>query len=158
MAHCPSSNARLGAGIAKVSALVRRGGAVGLGVDGAASNEGGELAAELRQALYSARLRGGPDALTAREALQLGTVHGARCLGRADELGTLEPGQLADVVLWRLDGLDRAGIEDPVAALVFSAPRLAELVMVDGEIVVEDGELRTADVDALARDLEAVAL
>jgi cytosine/adenosine deaminase-related metal-dependent hydrolase len=158
VAHCPSSNARLGAGIAPVSDLLRRGGAVGLGVDGAASNEGGELGTELRQALYSARLRGGPDALTADEALQLATVHGARCLGRADELGTLEPGKLADVALWRLDGLDRAGIEDPVVALVFSAPPRADLVMVNGEIVVEDGELRTADVDALARDLEAVAL
>ena len=138
--------------------LVRRGGAVGLGVDGAASNEGGELATELRQALYSARLRGGPDALTAYEALQLGTVHGARCLGRADELGTLEPGKLADLALWRLDGLDRAGIEDPVVSLVFSRPALAELVMVNGEIVVEDGRLRTADVDELAHELEAAAL
>ena len=119
---------------------------------------GRELATELRQALYSARLRGGPDALTAQEALELGTVHGARCLGRADELGTLEPGKLADVALWRLDGLDRAGIADPVVALVLSAPRLAELVMVNGEIVVEDGELRTADVEALARELAAVAL
>jgi cytosine/adenosine deaminase-related metal-dependent hydrolase len=158
VAHCPSSNARLGAGIAPVSDLLRRGGAVGLGVDGAASNEGGELGTELRQALYSARLRGGPEALTAEEALQLATVHGARCLGRADELGTLEPGKLADVALWRLDGLDRAGIADPVVALVFSSPPLADLVMVNGEIVVEDGELRTADVDALAHDLEAVAL
>jgi cytosine/adenosine deaminase-related metal-dependent hydrolase len=158
VAHCPSSNARLGAGIAPVTGLLRAGAPVGLGVDGAASNEGGELAAELRQALYSARLRGGPAALTAAQALELATVHGARCLGRADELGTLEPGKLADVALWRLDGLDRAGIEDPVVALVFSAPRPADLVMVDGEIVVEDGELRTADEEQLARDLEAVAL
>jgi cytosine/adenosine deaminase-related metal-dependent hydrolase len=158
VAHCPSSNARLGAGIAPVVDLVRRGGTVGLGVDGAASNEGGELAAELRQALYSARLRGGPDALGAHDVLELATRHGARCLGREDELGSLEPGKLADVALWRLDGLDRAGIRDPVVALVFSAPRLADLVMVNGEIVVEDGELRTADVDALARELAEVAL
>jgi cytosine/adenosine deaminase-related metal-dependent hydrolase len=158
VAHCPSSNARLGAGIAPVAGLLRAGAPVGLGVDGSASNEGGELAAELRQALYVARIAGGPAALTAAQALELGTLHGARCLGRADELGTLEPGKLADVALWRLDGLDRAGIEDPVVALVFSRPPLADLVMVNGEIVVEDGELRTADVDMLARDLEAVAL
>jgi cytosine/adenosine deaminase-related metal-dependent hydrolase len=158
VAHCPSSNARLGAGIAPVAPLLRAGAPVGLGVDGAASQEGGELAGELRQALYVARLRGGPAALTAAQALELGTVHGARCLGRDDELGTLEPGKLADLALWRLDGLDRAGIADPVAALVLGAPPRADLVMVDGEIVVEDGELRTADVDTLARELAEVAL
>jgi cytosine/adenosine deaminase-related metal-dependent hydrolase len=158
VAHCPSSNARLGAGIAPVVSLLRAGAPVGLGVDGAASHEGAELAGELRQALYFARLRGGPAALTAAQALELGTLHGARCLGRADELGTLEAGKLADVVLWRLDGLDRAGIADPVAALVLGAPRPADLVMVNGEIVVEDGELRTADADALARELAEVAL
>jgi cytosine/adenosine deaminase-related metal-dependent hydrolase len=158
VAHCPSSNARLGAGIAPVVPLLRAGSPVGLGVDGAASNEGGELAAELRQALYVARVAGGPAALTAAQALELGTRHGARCLGREDELGTLEPGKLADLVLWRLDGLDRAGIADPVAALVLGAPPAADLVMVDGEIVVEDRELRTADAEALARELAEVAL
>jgi cytosine/adenosine deaminase-related metal-dependent hydrolase len=157
VAHCPSSNARLGAGIAPVVPLVRAGAPVGLGVDGAASNEAGELGGELRQALLVARIRGGPGALTAAEALELGTVHGARCLGRQAELGTLEPGKLADVVLWRLDDLDRAGIADPVAALVFSARPLASLVMVGGRIVVEDGELRTADAGALARELAEVA-
>jgi cytosine/adenosine deaminase-related metal-dependent hydrolase len=158
VAHCPSSNARLGAGIAPVVPLLAAGAPVGLGVDGAASNEGAELAGELRQALYVARIAGGPAALTAAQALELGTSHGARCLGRADELGALEPGMLADVVLWRLDGLDRAGIADPVAALVLGAPRPADLVMVNGEIVVEDGELRTADAETLARELAEVAL
>jgi cytosine/adenosine deaminase-related metal-dependent hydrolase len=157
VAHCPSSNARLGAGIAPVVDLVHRGGTVGLGVDGAASNEGGELATELRQALYSARLRGGPDALTAQEALELGTVHGARCLGRADELGTLEPGKLADVALWRLDGLDHAGIADPVAALVLGPRPLVELLLVGGRPVVADGALRTADEAVVASELARVA-
>ena len=73
----------------------------------------GELGGELRQALLVARLRGGPAAMTAHEALELGTLHGARCLGRDDELGTLEAGKLADVVLWRLDDLDHAGIARP---------------------------------------------
>jgi cytosine/adenosine deaminase-related metal-dependent hydrolase len=158
VAHCPSSNARLGAGIAPVAPLVRAGAPVGLGVDGAASNEGGELGTELHQALLVARIRGGPAALTAAQALELGTLHGARCLGREDELGTLEPGKLADLAIWRLDGVDRAGIADPVTALVFSAPRLAELVMVDGRVVVESGELRTADAETLARELAEVAL
>jgi cytosine/adenosine deaminase-related metal-dependent hydrolase len=157
VAHCPSSNARLGAGIAPVAALTAAGAPVGLGVDGAASNEAGELAGELRQALFAARLKGGPQALTAREALALGTIHGARCLGREQEIGSLEPGKLADVALWRLDGLDHAGIEDPVAALVLGARPRPELLLVHGRPVIEHGRLTTADEDQLAADLERVS-
>ncbi len=158
VAHCPSSNARLGAGIAPVMPLVRAGAPVGLGVDGAASNEAGELGGELRQALLVARLRGGPAAMTCAEALELGTLHGARCLGRADELGTLEAGKLADVVLWRIDDLDHAGIHDPVAALVLGARPLPETVIVDGRVVVSGGELRTGDEETIARELSDVVL
>jgi cytosine/adenosine deaminase-related metal-dependent hydrolase len=154
VAHCPSSNARLGAGIAPVAALTRAGAPVGLGVDGAASNEAGALAIELRQALLFARLAGGPAALTAREALALGTIHGARCLGRDGELGSLEPGKLADVALWRLDGVDHAGIEDPVAALVLGPPRPVDTLLVGGGAIVSDGELRTAGEEQLAQDLK----
>ena len=149
VAHCPSSNARLGAGIAPAAALTRAGAPVGLGVDGAASNEAGELGLELRQALLAARLAGGPASMTAREALALGTIEGARCLGREAELGSLEPGKLADVALWRVD----ADIEDPVAALVLGAPRPVELLLVGGRAVVDGGELRTANVEAVAADL-----
>ncbi|MEN3614077.1 8-oxoguanine deaminase [Plantactinospora sp. ZYX-F-223] len=151
VAHCPSSNARLGAGVARVRELLDRGVPVGLGVDGPASQEAGQLGAELRQALYAARLRGGAAALTAREALALGTIGGARCLGRGDQLGSLEVGKLADVVLWRLDGLGHVGIDDPVAALVFGPPAPVDLLLVGGEVVVDDGELRTADERELAR-------
>jgi cytosine/adenosine deaminase-related metal-dependent hydrolase len=158
VAHCPSSNARLGAGIAPVVPLARAGAPVGLGVDGAASNEAGELGGELRQALLFARLRGGPAAMTCAEALELGTLHGARCLGRDDELGTLEAGKLADLVLWRLDDVDHAGIEDPVAALVLGPRPLADTVIVDGTIVVQDGELKTGDVEQIARELAEVKL
>jgi cytosine/adenosine deaminase-related metal-dependent hydrolase len=147
VAHCPSSNARLGAGIAPVAALVAAGAPVGLGVDGAASNEAGELGPEVRAALLFARLAGGPAALTARQALALATVNGARCLGRADELGTLEPGKLADVALWRVD----EDIADPVAALVLGPQRRVETLLVGGRAVVDGGELRTADEDELAR-------
>jgi cytosine/adenosine deaminase-related metal-dependent hydrolase len=158
VAHCPSSNARLGAGVAPVADLLAAGAPVGLGVDGAASNEAGQLGPELRQALLAARLRGGPAALTARQALALGTVGGARCLGRAGELGSLEPGKLADVALWRLDGLGHAGIADPVAALVFGPPAPVELLLVGGRPVVERGELRSgseAEIAAAARSAAA---
>jgi cytosine/adenosine deaminase-related metal-dependent hydrolase len=153
VAHCPGSNARLGAGIAPVAALTAAGAPVGLGVDGAASNEAGELAAEVRQALLLARLRGGPTALTAREALALGTIEGARCLGRDDELGSLEPGKRADVALWRLDTLAHAGIEDPVAALVLGPPRSVDTLLVGGRPVVEGAELRTADEHEITNDI-----
>ncbi len=153
VAHCPSSNARLGAGIAPVAALTAAGAPVGLGVDGPASNEAGELGGELRQALLMARAAGGPQALTAREALTLGTIHGARCLGRDTEIGSLEAGKLADVALWRLDGIDHAGIADPVAALVLGPRPLVDALLVGGKPVIEHGRLTTGDEDEIARDL-----
>ncbi len=152
VAHCPSSNARLGAGIAPVADLLEAGAPVGLGVDGPASNESGQLLAEVRQALLLARVRGGPAALTARRALALATIEGARCLGRQEELGSLEPGKLADVALWRLDGLGHADVADPVAALVLGPPAPLELLLVGGRPVVERGELLTASPAVIARD------
>jgi len=154
VAHCPSSNARLGAGIAPIADLVAEYPRVGLGVDGPASNEGGELQGEMRAALLAARLRGGAGAMTAAGALALATSGGAQCLGRRWSLGTLEPGALADVALWRLDDLAHAGIEDPVAALVMGPTRRVHHLIVNGEVVVEDAELRTADEESLARDLD----
>jgi cytosine/adenosine deaminase-related metal-dependent hydrolase len=157
VAHCPSSNGRLGAGIAPVPALLAARAPVGLGVDGAASQEAGELAGELRQALLTARAKHGPTALSVRDALELGTIGGARCLGREAEIGSLEPGKLADVALWRLDGLDHAGIADPVAALVLGPRPLVELLLVGGRPVVADGALRTADEAVVASELARVA-
>ena len=149
VAHCPSSNGRLGAGIAPVRQLLDAGAAVGLGVDGAASNESGRMAAELHQALLAARYAGGPQALTARDCLRMATMGGARCLGREAELGSLEPGKLADLAVWRVSGLRGAGIEDPVITLVHGAPALEHL-FVGGRQVVTGGELSTADTGALA--------
>jgi cytosine/adenosine deaminase-related metal-dependent hydrolase len=151
IAHCASSNARLGSGLAPVRALLDAGVPVGLGVDGPASHESGLMVEELRQALYVARLAGGPGAISVREALALGTIGGARCLGRQDDLGSLEPGKLADIALWRLDGLGHQGIVDPVAALVLGPPAPVELLLVNGRPVVAGGELRTADPQVLAR-------
>ena len=152
VAHCPTSNARLGAGAASLRDLLLAGAPVGLGVDGPASNEENSMVAELHAALLVARLQGGPAALTARQALALGTIGGARCLGRADDLGSLEVGKLADIALWRVDGLAHAGIEDPVAALVLGSRPPLRLLMVNGKPVVEDDVLLTADEGRLATD------
>ena len=153
VAHCPNSNARLGAGIAPVANMIGAGVPVGLGVDGGASNEDGGLASEIRAALQFARLTGGPHALSARQALACATIDGARCLGRDDELGSLEVGKLADVALWRLDGLDGAGIADPVAALVFGATQSVEVLLVGGRAIVEGGALRTVDEAQVAAEI-----
>ena len=151
VAHCPTSNARLGAGLAPVVTLLGAGVPVGLGVDGSASNEESSLVTELHAAVMVARLRGGATAMTARDALRLGTIGGAQVLGRSDEIGSLEPGKLADLALWRVDGLGHAGCEDPVAALVLgSRPPLMRL-MVGGRTVVADDVLVTTDEASLAR-------
>jgi cytosine/adenosine deaminase-related metal-dependent hydrolase len=152
VAHCPSSNGRLGSGIAPVRRLLRSGAAVGLGVDGPASSEGSTLVTELRQALLAARVRDGDGAtaLTARQALWLATRGGAACLGRAGEIGALAPGMLADVAMWRLDGLGQQAIGDPVTALVLAPPPRAELVLAGGRAVVDGGELRTVSEQAAA--------
>ncbi|GAA2627421.1 8-oxoguanine deaminase [Streptomyces axinellae] len=152
VAHCPSSNARLGAGIARVPDMLAAGVPVGLGVDGTASNESGELHTELRNALLVNRL--GPhkeSALDVRRALRLGTYGGAQVLGRAPETGSLEAGKLADAVLWKLDGIGHSTIADPVAALVLGAAAPVTLSLVNGKPVVADGRLLGADEDEIAR-------
>lgn len=157
VAHCPSSNARLGAGIAPVESLIGAGAPVGLGVDGAASNEAGELGPEIKAALLAARMRGGPGALTARRALELATIGGARCLGRAADIGSLETGKQADIALWDLTGLGHSGIEDPVAALVLGPTRPVTHLFVGGRAVVADGALAGADMASLTAQLAAAA-
>jgi cytosine/adenosine deaminase-related metal-dependent hydrolase len=153
VAHCPQSNARLGAGSAPVRAMLEARVPVGLGVDGAASNEHGGLADELRQAVYVARLSGGPTALAAHEALRLATAGGAAVLGRADELGSLRVGLRGDLALWRVDGPLHGDLADPVVALVLGPTPPLELLTVDGRPVVERGRVLTADVERAGRDL-----
>jgi cytosine/adenosine deaminase-related metal-dependent hydrolase len=144
VAHCPTSNLRLGAGVAPVRELVDAGVRVGLGVDGSASNERSDLLFEVKQALLVARGRGGPGAMTAREALRLGTRGGAAALGR-DDLGCLEQGKCADLAIWRRDVLELGGAEDPVAGLVLSAPHRVDRLVVAGADVVRGGALVRAD-------------
>ena len=121
VAHCPTSNLRLGAGVAPVRGMLDAGVRVGLGVDGSASNERGDLCLEVKQALLVARGRGGPEALTAREALRLGTRGSAAVLGR-DDLGSLEPGSAPTSRSGGRTGSSSAGASDPVAGLVLSGP------------------------------------
>ena len=151
VAHCPSSNARLGAGVCRLRDLRDAGVRVGLGVDGVASNEAGSLVTEVRQALLTARARGGPEALTVRDALETATIGGARVLGWDDQIGSLEPGKQADVAVWRLDTIAHADVVDPVAALVLGTPPPLELLLVAGRPVVERDRLVSLDEDEAAR-------
>ncbi len=156
VAHCPTSNLRLGAGVAPVRSLLDAGVRVGLGVDGSASNERGDLFLEVKQALLVARGRGGPGALTARDALRLGTRGSAAVLKR-DELGSLEPGKSADLAVWRTDGLELAGADDPVAGLVLSGPHRVDRLVVAGEDVVRDSRLVRADEREIAQEQRRAA-
>jgi len=145
VAHCPSSNGRLGAGVCRTHDLVAAGFRVGLGVDGAASSEESSLIGEVRQATLTARAAGGPRAMSVRGALELATMGGARLLGRDREIGSLEVGKLADIALWRLDTLAHAGVADPVAGLVLGARPPLELLLVNGETIIERDQLVTVD-------------
>ncbi|HMA37469.1 MAG TPA: 8-oxoguanine deaminase [Chloroflexia bacterium] len=158
VAHCPTSNMRLASGIAPLPALVRAGARVGLGVDGAASNDSSHLLAEARQALLLQRVAGHPAALTAREALHLATRGGAAVLGR-DDIGALAPGMAADFVGYRLDTLGFAGgaIHDPLAALVFCHPPPVDLSVINGRVRVAGGRLLDVDLPALIARHNAIA-
>lgn len=168
VAHCPSSNMRLGSGIAPLMEYRQMGVKVGLGVDGSASNDSSHLLAEARQALLLARLRAGllgaslsgndaPALLTAREALELATRGGAAVLGRSD-IGSLEPGKCADFFSINLNKLGYAGaLHDPVAAVLFCAPQNVDYNVVNGKIIVKDGQLCTVDVPHLVERHNAAA-
>jgi cytosine/adenosine deaminase-related metal-dependent hydrolase len=151
VAHCPSSNARLGAGMCRVSDLIAAGAPVGLGVDGVASNEAGGLFTEIRQALFTARQRTGrPESMGVATALELATIGGARCLGR-DDIGELAPGKRADLAIW--PGDDVADIPDPVAALALGPDRRVRHLLVEGVPVVTDGQLVNLDLQVARAEL-----
>jgi cytosine/adenosine deaminase-related metal-dependent hydrolase len=159
VAHCPSSNFRLGSGLAPVRALLDAGAPVGLGVDGSASNDTSNMLAEVRQALLAHRPGQDPARwLTAQDVLEMATRGGARCLGR-DDVGSLEPGKAADVILVDTRRLSYAGAQsDPLAALVFSPfPEPVDTVIVNGRVLVEGGELRGVDVPALVERADGLS-
>ena len=145
VAHCPCSNMRLGSGVAPVREMIDAGVRVGLGVDGSASNDSGHMINEARQALLLQRVAKGGAALSAREALELATLGGARALGR-DDIGSLAPGKAADLAAFDLGDIGVAGAEwDPVAALVFCGPLRADVTIVQGRVVVLEGRCVTVD-------------
>ena len=149
--HCPSSNARLGSGMCRVSDLVAAGAPVGLGVDGVASNESGSLFTELRQALFTGRQRTGrPESLGVADVLALATTGGAKALGR-DDIGSIEVGKRADLAVW--SGHDVQDIANPVAALVLGPDKRVRHLLVGGEPVVTDGVLLGVDLAAARADL-----
>jgi cytosine/adenosine deaminase-related metal-dependent hydrolase len=168
--HCPSSNMRLASGIAPVKKYRNAGVRVGLGVDGAASNDGSNLLGEVRQTMLLARLKiglrppEGPHStlstsdplrakewMTAREALEIATVGGASVLGRSD-IGSLEPGKCADFFTLDLNAIAYAGgLSDPVAAVVFCAPTRARHTVVGGRPIVDKGEIVTLDMEPVIR-------
>jgi cytosine/adenosine deaminase-related metal-dependent hydrolase len=151
VAHCPTSNLRLGAGVAPVRPMLDAGVRVGLGVDGSASNERGDLFVDVKNALLLARGRSGPGALTARDALRLATRGGAGVLQR-DDIGVLAAGKRADLAVWRTDGLEFGGAEDLVANLVLSGPHRVDRLLVGGREVVRAGALVNAREEEIARE------
>ena len=143
VAHCPCSNCRLGSGIAPLRALRDQGVRVGLGVDGSASNDAGNLVAEARQAMLLQRVALGADAMSAREALEIATLGGAQVLGRED-CGSLAVGKRADVAIWDMSGVEAAGSWDKVALLMAGPARVRDLI-VEGRRVVTAGQMVTID-------------
>ncbi|MEP5008733.1 8-oxoguanine deaminase [Roseobacter sp.] len=155
VAHCPCSNCRLGSGIAPVAAMRRAGVPVGLGVDGSASNDAGNLVSEARQAMLLQRVAQGADAMSAREALEIATRGGADVLGRP-ECGRIAVGARADIAVWDVSGIASAGSWDP-AALLLAGPTTVRDLIVEGREVVRDGHIQTLDLRALIARQTALA-
>jgi cytosine/adenosine deaminase-related metal-dependent hydrolase len=156
VAHCPCSNCRLASGIAPVARMRRAGVPVGLGVDGSASNDSGNLVAEARQAMLLQRVTEGAEAFSARDALRLATRGGAEVLGRGGECGQIAPGFRADLAIWDMSGVEAAGSWDPAALLLAGPTRVRDLI-VEGRVVVEGGHLRTVDLDRVLAHQRSLA-
>jgi cytosine/adenosine deaminase-related metal-dependent hydrolase len=143
VAHCPCSNCRLGSGIAPVRQMRDAGVKVGLGVDGSASNDAGNLVLEARQAMLLQRVSNGADAMSAREALRIATRGGADVLGR-DDCGQIAVGKRADLAIWDMSGIEAAGNWD-IAALLLAGPTQVRDLFIEGRRVVAAGQLTSID-------------
>ncbi|MBR9843976.1 MAG: 8-oxoguanine deaminase [Rhodobacteraceae bacterium] len=155
VAHCPCSNCRLGSGIAPVRAMRDAGVPVGLGVDGSASNDAGNLVLEARQAMLLQRVARGADAMSAREALEIATRGGAEVLGR-DDCGQIAIGKRADLAIWDVRGIESAGSWDPVALLLAGPVRVRDL-FIEGRQTVRDGHVTTLDLPRVIERQNALA-
>ncbi|MCK0101331.1 8-oxoguanine deaminase [Pseudohalocynthiibacter sp. F2068] len=155
VAHCPCSNCRLGSGIAPVRAMRDAGVNVGLGVDGSASNDTGNLMSEARQAMLLQRVFRGADAMSAQEALEIATRGGAEVLGRKD-CGQIVPGKRADLAVWDVSGVESAGSWDP-AALLLAGPNKVRDLFVEGRQVVRDAQMVTIDLPKVVERQNALA-
>ncbi len=156
VAHCPCSNCRLGSGIAPVRMMRDAGVRVGLGVDGSASNDAGDIMAEARQMMLLQRVQNGADAFSARAALEVATLGGAAVLGR-DDCGALEVGKRADFAVWDVTTLANAGAWDPVAALVLCGPQRVRELYVEGRAVVREGQIERLDMPRVAERARGLA-
>jgi cytosine/adenosine deaminase-related metal-dependent hydrolase len=157
--HCPSSNLKLGSGIAPIPEMLAAGCRVGIGADGAPCNNRLDAFTEMRLAALIQKPRLGPEALPAAQALELATLGGARALGLETEIGSVEVGKRADVIVLDLDGPHAQPDEaDLISRIVYSA-RAADVrhVVVDGRLVVKDGVLKTAKVEEIRRAANAQA-
>jgi len=158
VAHCPSSNQILSAGLAPISEMRAAGVPVGIGCDGSSSADSASLWMETRAAMLLGRLRGGAAAMQARDALEMATRGGARCLGREGQIGELSVGAAGDLVVWPLDGVRFAGAwADPVEALLRCGPNAARYTVIAGRVVVDDGHLVASGTEDILRRHEAVA-
>ena len=146
VAHCPSSNLKLGSGIAEIGRMLEQGISVSLGADGAACNNRLDMFTEMRSMALLQKALHGPEALPAIQSLRIATIEGARALGLENEIGSLETGKRADLIVVKLDALHCAPANDLVSALVYSADASdVQSVVIDGQLVLKERELLTLD-------------
>ncbi|KUN97453.1 amidohydrolase [Streptomyces caeruleatus] len=157
VAHCPVSNLKLGCGIAPVPRLLSAGVTVGLGTDGAVSSNTLDVLGALRQAALVHKAGGDPTAVGAERAVRMATIEGARALGLGDELGSLETGKRADLIVLDLSAPHLRPLHDPWSTLAYAA-HSADVrdTVVDGRVLMRDRALTTLDEEAVIADLEAV--
>ncbi|PIV55747.1 MAG: 8-oxoguanine deaminase, partial [Caldiserica bacterium CG02_land_8_20_14_3_00_36_38] len=146
MAHCPTSNMRLGSGISPVVKMKSTGIRIGLGVDGSSSNDTGNFLQEIRNAMLLQRVANGAESITPRDVLSMGTIGGAKVLKLEKEIGSIEKGKAADIIGFNMERLEFAGaLSDPVAALVLCDAKSVDISIINGDVVIENGKFKYVD-------------